>query len=150
VKTLDEWRDEADDLIRDHNAWKKHPNGDVERFLRKSTGAPANRIELGLIADRAQRYGARARALLSRPQAALPKNSDWVDDLTEIAEECEVGAEEAADASHPDTVYQELDQATRMRITDRLPIPREKADLLRARFRGDRRREPSSVAKKKE
>ena len=146
MKTIDEWRDEADELIRDHSAWKKQPGGDVEKILNKRNGSPATRLEVERIAERAVIYAAHARALLAKPSSSLPKNSDWVDDLTEIAEESEMGADEAAVLADPETVFREAKAQTRLELTSRMPINREKADMLRARLRGDRRGEPSSVA----
>lgn len=145
MKTIDEWRDDADDLIREHNAWKKRAGGDVEKILNKKNGAPATRLELELLAGSAKLFGQRARFMLAQPSASLAKNGEHVEDLTEIAEESEIGAAEAEAAADPDTIYAESDRQTKLAITQKMPIRREKADRIRARLRGDRRGQPSAV-----
>jgi len=132
LKTFNENREEATDLIRRYVAWKKH---DVEQVLNNKD--KPGRLQLELLAEQAGAFAASARSII----AAGGIGQDEIDDLTAIAEELEVAATEAAAESHPDTAWAAMDEQTKRQLTQKVPIARNKADRLRARMRGDLRKQ---------
>jgi hypothetical protein len=143
-RTVDTWVDDADDLIRRVEAWKRN---ELEQILNPPAGASPNRIELKNVSEKAARFAAQARNLLSKPAAELARNADHKFDLLDIVEDCSIGAEEGDGVVDPDAVWREIDRETKEHLANKVRMPREKVDLLRARLRGDRRGEPSSAVK---
>lgn len=132
LKTFNQNREDAVDLIHRYIAWKR---SDVDNVLKHKD--PATRQQLEILSDQAKAYAANARALI----AAGGIGQDEVDDLTAIAEELEIAAAEAEAESHPDSAWSSLDEHTKRRVTQHVPIARDKADRIRARMRGDLRKQ---------
>jgi hypothetical protein len=134
LETLNEWHADATDFVRRYGAWRRN---DVEKVLNRPTGAPAGRVDLAnLIAD-ADQMAKEARSRLAQPDSASPDHAALKRDLTRIAGELEKAVEEGSAVVHPDTVWSSADHQTKLKLTQKIPIPKQKADLLRARLRGD-------------
>lgn len=143
-RTIDEWQGDADELIRRVEAWKRN---ELEQVLKPPTGSSPNRLELESVKDRACKFAEQAQKLLDKPAADLPRNAEHKLDLLDIVEDCGIGANEATGATDIESVWRDADPQTKRDLTNRIRIPREKVDLLRARLRGERRGQPASLTR---
>jgi hypothetical protein len=115
-------------------------DGQIEGALKSKTGTPAQAHDIRLIATKCRDLAASARRLLNDPEASL-LSADEREDLTAIAEEMELGAVEADTIGDPDAVWMRRSKQEKERITQREGIDQGDADRLRARIRGDLRKQ---------
>lgn len=115
-------------------------DGQIEGALKPQTGDPASAHDVRLIADKCRDLARAARRILDDPEAEL-LTAEEREDLVAIAEEMEIGATEADSIADPDAVFAEQTIHIKRRLTERVPIKARQADSLRARIRGDIRKQ---------
>lgn len=137
LRTVNETRDDVRDFIRRYNAFKRN---DVENILNRGNGG-VFRIELETLADAAKRLGQEGRSYLTRPNIAAAITEDEMHDLVAITEEMELAGIEGEAAADPDEVFARMPKQRRKELTERVMVDPVKADRLRARIRGDLRKQ---------
>jgi hypothetical protein len=127
LKTLNEASDDARDLIRRWNAWRKN---DLQKLSDNRRGESPSRALVQMMIEKADEFAKEARRLIN----AGGLSDDEAHDLVVIAEELEIAVADGLDATHPDTLWASSDRETKHRLTQRMPIAKDVADRLLSRI----------------
>lgn len=138
LKGVSDTKDEVRDYIHRYRAWRR---AEVEKVFNKGAAGKAMAHEVRTLADVAGVKAQEGRALLALPDAVDVLTEDEMHNLVAIVEELEQGVAEVAAAVDADTLFAAQTKQRKDEITQRFTLGHGAADLLRARFRGDRRAE---------
>lgn len=126
---------DADALIRHYHSWSR---GALVQWTDTSNG-PKTAVELRGLRSNTEAIARSARELLGNA-AAGTLSQDVRDDLVAIAEELEVTTLEIDAIADPENVWSNLDRQKKSDVTQRVFMPDDAVQAIRARAEGRRRR----------
>lgn len=135
LRTINEAEAEAIEVVRSYKAWESN---EAVQIFEPATGEEPFAIAIKAGGDKALRLAARARRVLARSDANK-LSQDYIDDLTEIAEELELAASEAEAITRPEQLFASQDEEKKRKLTERVTIPREQSGRLLSRIKRDLR-----------
>lgn len=122
----------ADKLIRDYTAFAEE-GGLLDQFTNINNG-PAQMIRLHNLRDHAVSYRDRAGEVIADPSFGK-LDAKAQRDIGHIAEQSAAALPEIDDASHPDSIWNDLTHDQKREVIQRLPANEQHTARVRARMK---------------